>query len=234
MTTTIGCARTEELLSDHLERSLHAPLAAEVKAHLEACPRCAELRDALAEVVGVLRHLPAAEPPVGLADRAAAAARSLRARGVAPARLPWPARLQPLPIAAALAVAVGAGILLATPKVEALRPGERLEARAEGARAFLVEHKERLVGDLERFGVLLETAVEMRLEDVQERVDDYRRWLGRSQPEPQRGDSAQRPPVRSAWLSFPNRWPGASVGWKERTVAGGQGPNGAAASRSVS
>jgi len=232
--TTMGCARTEELLSEHLEGSLAAPLAAAVEAHLETCPPCAELRDALSEVVGVLRHLPAAEPPAGLADLAAAAALRLRARWAAPARLPWPARLQPLPIAAALAIAVGAGILLATPKIEALHPSERLVARAEGARAFLVEHKERLVGDLERVGVLLETAVEMRLEDVQERVDDYRRWMGRSQPKAQRGASALRRPVRSARLSFVNSSPAVCVRWEERMAAGGQGPNGAATWRSDS
>jgi hypothetical protein len=232
--TTMGCARTEELLSEHLERSLAAPLAAAVEAHLQACPRCAELRDAVGEVVGVLHDLEAVEPPAGLAGRAAAAALRLGTRWVAPARPPWPARLQPLPIAAALAVAVGAGVLLATPRVEALRPSERLVARAEGARAFLVERKERLVGDLERFGVLLETALEMRLEDVQDRVDDYRRWLDRNPPEAQRGASVPRRPARSARLSFPNPSPGVLVGWEERMVAGGQGLSRAATSRSES
>jgi hypothetical protein len=76
--------------------------------------------------------------------------------------------------------------------------------------------------------------VEMRLEDVQERVDDYRRWLGRSQPEAERGANALRRPVRSARLSFPNSSPGFCVRWEERIAAGGQGPNGAATSRSDS
>jgi predicted anti-sigma-YlaC factor YlaD len=222
---TIGCRRAEELLSDHLDGTLAEPLAEAVAVHLGACARCTELRDALGEVVGALRSLPAVEPPSGLAERAAAAALAFRARArrLSQARLPWPARLQPLPIAAALALAVGAVVLLATPKQDPLGPARRLAARTEGARAYLAERKERLVGDIHRVGVLVGAALEMRLEDVHERVDDYRRWLvERSQAGgPQQGARATRRRTHVARLSFSNPPDRHLVAWCERTADDG-------------
>jgi len=71
----MDCARSQELLSDHLEGTLHAILRSELDAHLAGCEECRTLREAVAEVVEALHAFPELEPPVGLAERVAAATR---------------------------------------------------------------------------------------------------------------------------------------------------------------
>ena len=73
----MDCPRSQELLSDHLEGSLHAILHAELDAHLATCGECRSLREAVAEVVDALRAYPVLEPPAGLAERVVAATRAL-------------------------------------------------------------------------------------------------------------------------------------------------------------
>ena len=78
MRTGMDCRRAEELLSDHLEGTLSGPLTRDFEAHIRECASCAELRDAMGEVIEALRAFPALEPARDLAERAAA--RALRAR----------------------------------------------------------------------------------------------------------------------------------------------------------
>jgi anti-sigma factor RsiW len=195
MRDRIDCEHAEELFSDHLEGTLPEPLESEVAKHLSRCPRCGELFEALHDVVAVLRASSVTTPAPELAERAAAAALAARreAGRAANATLPWPVRLSPLPIAAALAAALGAAALLARPDRSALEPARRLAVRTDVAREYLLERKERLVGSIERLGVLIETALEVRLDGVNDRLDEYRRWQGHAGPDHQRqGASAGR------------------------------------------
>ena len=70
----MDCSRSQELLSDHLEETLHQILRAELDRHLAECEECRTLREALGEVVDALHRFPELEPPAGLAERVAAGA----------------------------------------------------------------------------------------------------------------------------------------------------------------
>lgn len=178
----MDCARAQELLSDHVEGTLDALLEADLAAHLPACAECRELRDALAEVMAALRAYPDLEPPASLADRAAAAALA-RPRLVPVLPRPWPG--WPLPrgvqaVAAALAVATSAGLFLAQRSAgDAFRAPARLVERAVNAGAYLLERKERVVEDFHILRVVIGTALEGRMDRINDRVDDYRRLLER-------------------------------------------------------
>ena len=56
-------------LSAHLENRLSARAAAQLEAHLDACPACREERDALDRTVHLLRGLEGEDPPADLATR---------------------------------------------------------------------------------------------------------------------------------------------------------------------
>ena len=119
MRDTLQCRRAEELLSDHLDGTLDDVLDAELRAHVDACDRCRELRDALLEVLEVLRASTEMEPSAGLAERAAAAA--LRAgRPRATFRLPAIAGLPPwvLATAAVLTLALSTGLVAASSVIQ--------------------------------------------------------------------------------------------------------------------
>jgi hypothetical protein len=204
MSDAMSCRRAEELLSDHLEEGLSEPLRSELLEHLGTCESCAELSEALAEVVAALRSDPLVEPPVGLAARVAAAAIARgRARAPVASRLPWPASLAPLPIAAALAVALSAAFLLVAPQDDPFGDARRLAERTVLAREYLLEHKERLVEDIRLLRVVIATAFEVRLDRVNDRVEDYRRLLERKKndaeaDQQQRGADQQSSAVHAA------------------------------------
>lgn len=87
----MNCRRSEELLSDHVERSLAPPLENEMRVHLEGCVTCRDLLAAMRDGVELLKALRVAEPPEELTIRilehtrpALAAARLRSARAVAP------------------------------------------------------------------------------------------------------------------------------------------------------
>jgi len=183
----MDCRRAEELLSDRLDGSLHPILAAELEGHLAACERCRQLAEALAFVVESLRSAPELEPPVGLAERAARAARlaplaldhrlaHLRRRPVEirPALVipPW------LNAAAAGFALIALGMALAVVGPErGARAAQRLVGETVSAGSSLLERKDRLVEDVRVLGVVLGTAFEGRIERVNERVNDYKRLL---------------------------------------------------------
>lgn len=183
MTDAMECRRAEELLSDHLETTLAEPLLSELETHLAACARCRALRGALTEVVGALGDHPVLEPPLGLAERAAAAALARPASGTSPAPSSgWRPRAVPWALqaaAATLAVAMTGTVLMATGTLGPARATGRLRERTVNACAYLAEKKDRLVEDFRILRVVIGTAFGSRLDRVNDRVDDYRRLLGR-------------------------------------------------------
>jgi len=196
----MDCQRAEELLSDHLEGSLHPLLGAELEAHLAGCGACRELRGALAEVVEALRSAPEFEAPVGLAERAARAARTRpRPIEIRPA-LVLPQWLNAAAAGFAL-IALGAALAVIGPE-RGTRAAQRLVGQTVTAGSSLMERKERLLEDVRVLGVVLSTAFEGRIERVNERVNDYKRLLERrkSSPpaEPKQGREARPAAVRVA------------------------------------
>ncbi len=171
----MDCPRAEELLSDHVEGTLVDPLLTDLERHLATCPRCLELREAMAEVVDALRGFPVLEAPSDLADRAAAAALTRpRKPKVMTGWRTIPLRIQA--IAALLAVVVTGAAIAATSRAST-HQARRLAEHAVGAQAYILERKDRLVEDLRILRVVISTAFEGRLDRMSDRMDDYRRFL---------------------------------------------------------
>lgn len=173
---SFDCARAEELLSDHLDGTLDPLLARELEDHLRSCAACGALRDALAEVVDALRSSPAVEPSAGLAARVARAA-ILRAEQQRVARLTprMPAWLQA--VAAGLSIVTTAGVLVLHGGTA--RAAGRLMERTTSAGTYVLEKKDRLLEDFRILRVVVEAAIEGRIDRVSDRVEDYRRLLER-------------------------------------------------------
>jgi anti-sigma factor RsiW len=204
--TNMDCPRALELLSDHLEGSLHEILRGEVDAHLAVCTACRALREALSEVVEALHAFPDLEPSRGLVDRVSAATRDVRKLRLAPAPvIVRPAVVIPSWVQAAAAgfamVALGVLLMVVGPDASA-RAATRLVDRTVNAGSVLLERKDRLVDDVRLLGVVLSTAFEGRLEKVNERVEDYRRLLERRREDAggdsKRGSQARPLPLRLA------------------------------------
>ncbi len=190
------CAQAEELFSDHYDGTLAEKTQRELEAHLRACPTCRALREVFGEVVDVLHRVrdhPFAAPP-GLAARAAAAALAtpgaVTPKGIRP-------RVQELPVglqltAAVLAVLLTLGLLDASGAFGTEGQLGRLRARTVSAAVYLVERKDRLAEDLHLLKIVVGTALEGRLDRVQERVEEYRRLLEkrRAQPSPEPAKSS--------------------------------------------
>jgi len=181
MKGSMSCHRAEELLSDHLEGTLGEPLLADLTSHLARCEACRVLRETLEEVVRALCTQAAVEPPADLAERAATAAwvQGRLPRPIPLSRPSWKASFLPLPLAAALVTALSTTLLLAAPGSDPVRAALRLAERTVTAREYLLERKDRLVEDIRILRVVIATALEGRLDRVNDRVDDYRRLMER-------------------------------------------------------
>ncbi len=197
----MDCQRAEELLSDHLEGSLHAILRAELESHLARCADCRALRAALGEVVETLRVVPrhrTRRPASPSAPPRLALARS-RPVVVRPA-IVLPSWLQAAAAGFAL-IALGTILMVVGPE-KPTRAAQRLVGQTVTAGTSLMERKDRLVEDVRILGVVLETAFEGRIERVNERVEDYRKLLDRRRPAPEgdskRGSEAKSLPSRLA------------------------------------
>jgi hypothetical protein len=183
--THMDCRRVEELLSDHLEGTLHPILRAEVDSHFARCADCRALRAALGEVVETLRAFPDLDAPPGLAARAAAAALT-RPRPVVRPAIVLPSWVQAAAAGFAL-IALGVILMVVGPE-KPTRAAQRLVSQTMTAGTSLMERKDRLVEDVRILGVVLGTAFEGRIERVNERVEDYWRLLDRRREAPD-GDS---------------------------------------------
>ena len=181
----MDCQKAEELLSDHLEGTLHPILRAELDTHLARCAGCGSLRAALAAVVEALHAFPDLDAPAGLAGRAADAALSAPRPAVRPA-IVLPSWVQAAAAGLAL-IALGTILMVVGPE-RPTRAAQRLVSQTVTAGSSLLEQKDRLVEDVRILGVVLGTAFEGRLERVNDRVEDYRRLLERRRSAPE-GDS---------------------------------------------
>jgi anti-sigma factor RsiW len=194
VTRTAECLRVEEMLSDHLDGSLDPLLDGELRAHVEACERCRELRAAMVEVIAALRDVAEAEPSADLAARVAAAA--LRAGRGRPRRIGLPTfpGLPPwvLATAAVLALALSTGLVTASGGKGPLGGTSRLAQRVSAAGIYVAEKKDRLAEDFRMLRVVVGTAFEGRVDRVNDRVDDYRRLLERRQRDEQLERSRQQ------------------------------------------
>jgi putative zinc finger protein len=215
---TLHCRRAEELLSDHLDGVLDEVLETDLRAHLAGCERCRELRDALLEVLEVLRTGREMEPSAGLAERAAAAA--LRAgRPRAAFRIPGISGLPPwvLATAAVLALALSTGLVTASGGKGPLGSTGRLARRVSSVGMYVAEKRERLVENFRMLRVVVGTAFEGRVDRVNDRVEDYRRLLERRQKDAQteRGQQpaggSPSPAPRATPQQLPNRRSDAHV-----------------------
>lgn len=173
MTSDRECRTAEEHLSADLEGSLGpVPLEA-LAAHLARCRECAALRESLREVVDILHTLPVPEPAEGLAARAAAAALAARPR------------VQPRPENPSwLALAAGLALLASGLLVRGLPVGERLEARSRVAGQRLIEQVEQLVGDLEALRASAGAEASSRLDRLDGRLQELRRWRAEHEATP--------------------------------------------------
>ncbi|HJS58689.1 MAG TPA: zf-HC2 domain-containing protein [Vicinamibacteria bacterium] len=196
----MDCARARELFSDHLEGNLDPSLRGELHDHLVTCRSCAALRAAFGEVVDTLRTAPELPVPLGLVDRVIEATRRLakpRARLRPPAMPRW---MQAA--AAVVAVALTAGVLSAL-SADTRARFLRMKQRTERFGIYVVERKDRAVEELRLLRILVGTALEGRVDRVNDQVEDYRRLLERRRAaEPQPGESKDQGSPRGG--NFPN------------------------------
>ena len=195
----MDCARARELFSDHLEGNLDPSLRGELHDHLVTCRACAALRAAFGEVVDALRTAPEPPVPLGLVDRVIEATRRL-ARPSAALRPPaMPIWMQAA--AAIVALALTAGVLAAlSPETRARLT--RMKDRSERFGVYLAERKDRAVEELRLLRILVGTALEGRVDRVNDQVEDYRRLLERRRAADQPKD--EKPKEVPQGGNFPN------------------------------
>lgn len=208
----MDCRRVEERLSDHLEGALDSVIDAEVRAHIEGCDGCRELRGAMSEVIEALRDAPEMEPSADLAARVAAAVlRAGRPRKPRRIGLPSFTGLPPwvLATAALLALALSTGLVTASGGKGPLGHTGRLAQRVSAVGIYIAEKKDRIAEDFRMLRVVVGTAFEGRVDRVSDRVDDYKKLLERRQRDEQLERSRQAPaspaPAPSAAPATPAR-----------------------------
>jgi hypothetical protein len=187
----MDCVVAEDLLAEMVDGDVGEARRQELEAHLRSCARCRAMRVALVELREILAAHPTMQAPEGLAARVAEHAleqRALARRASGASR--WSGVLR---LAAGLTL-LGAGVaLLASDStVERARDGGRLISRAANTVVHLAETTDRLVEDVRILKVLATTAFEGRLEQVGERVDDYKRLIERRRASQQGGAAPGR------------------------------------------
>jgi hypothetical protein len=154
------CEEVADLLSEDLEGTLDRAAAADVASHLAGCVECRALRLAMADVTSLLRA-PAIEPATDLAERVARASwvaartpilRAQRKRAWANATATWAGWLTEVPfavqaVAAALALVVTAGLVMAAGSTPGAPARPRFGQRISDATVYVIERKDRLVED---------------------------------------------------------------------------------------
>jgi hypothetical protein len=187
----MDCLRAEELLSDDLEGTLPTPLEMDLRTHVVECAACRELRAALEEVLAMFASRPEIAPAEDLADRVASAALARPARK---ASVGWTLPRGVNTLAAALAVASTAAVLLIHASASGtLRLPGRVYNQTVNVGVQLIERTDRVIEDFRILRVLIGTALEGRIDRVNDRVDDYRRLLERRRSQEQRGQGTSLP-----------------------------------------
>jgi anti-sigma factor RsiW len=202
MSEVLSRERTLELLSDYREGALEPRLHQAVEARLAEDAECREMLAALEELAELLPGLGAVpEPGAGLAGRAARAAWAAGPPAPVIAFQP-PVRYRPavpaqLQAAAAVAMLVtGLAALVSGPDAAPQQAASRLVERTS---LELRQQSGRLVENIRELGERVGAAVETRLDQVGDRVDDYRRLLREEQPQAPASESrngAERAPGR--------------------------------------
>jgi hypothetical protein len=91
-------------------------------------------------------------------------------------------------VAAALALVVTAGLVMAAGSTPGAPARPRFGRRIADATVYVVERKDRLIEDFRLLRVVVSTAFEGRLDRVNDRVDDYRRLLEQRKKDETRRD----------------------------------------------
>jgi hypothetical protein len=175
---SVNCARSEELLSDFVERTLAPPLTRELEGHLGECPGCTDLLSSLREVLGAFQELPVPDPPENLVERVLERTRPvLRAARVAEesseAELETPFWRHAAAYLAAAALL--GGLLLWRPPEFLADASRRVSQTAHQAYSFGVRtyhQTERWVEDLNVLRMTVGVAFENRLDRLSERLRD--------------------------------------------------------------
>lgn len=180
----MDCRMVEARLSDHLEGTLEPDLLALVEAHLDDCASCRTLRQTLPDVIDALRAAPDVAPSATLAARAAEAALLARRaeRAVSWMSLGAPQWLQTA--AAGIALVVAGATLLALGPENVAHSTSRFVERSLGSGTTVRARADRVVEDLRVLRVMVGTALEGRLDGVNDRVRDYRKLLQKRRPAP--------------------------------------------------
>lgn len=193
MRDVLDCARAEELLADHREGLLPAPLRGDLERHLETCPNCPPLLAAIGEVLDVLRAPLDMDPSSSLAARVAQASwKAARTATVVPFRkaMRLPAQIQAL-AAGLAAFSTAAFLLVQSAPPQPGRVAGRVKERTVNAAVYVQERTVRLVEDLRMLRVVIATAFEGRVERVNDRVDDYKRLLEKRRQHPPESRESQ-------------------------------------------
>ncbi len=173
----MDCKGAEELFSESVEGTLAGARRAELDEHLARCPACRTLRDTVREVRAILMETPAVDAPADLVERVVEFSSRRRKGTSARSRigLAWSRRLRLA--AAAVLLLSGLASLLPNNPVSRSVDSRRLATRAVNLGMQLAEKKDRLVEDLRMLKALASTALQGRVERVNESVDDYRKLL---------------------------------------------------------
>lgn len=180
----MDCRPVEERLSDHLEGTLEQALLTEVEEHLAHCRPCRELRQTLPDVIDALRSAPDLAPAPSLAARVAEAALRVRKAERAVVWLSFGVPQWMQTAAAGIALILSGAALYALGPEDVARSTSRLFERAVGSGTSVRAQADRVVEDMRVLRVMVGTALEGRLDGVNDRVRDYRRLLQKRRATP--------------------------------------------------
>lgn len=178
------CRLVEAHLSDHLEGTLEASLLAVVDEHLAGCGACRGLRQVLPDVIDALRSAPELAPSATLATRVADAALKARRAERAARWMSFGAPQWMQSAAAGIALVVAGATLYALGPENVARSTSRFVDHALGSGVGVRSRADRVVEDIRVLRVMVGTALEGRLEGVNDRVRDYRRLLQKRRTTP--------------------------------------------------
>lgn len=170
----MNCRRSEELLSDQLERALAPPLESELRAHLDGCSACRRLFAAMREGIELLKTLEVPDPPEALTSRILEKTRPALAARRQSAQTPVPVQSSPpFRYAWVAAAAVFVIVLLWRPPELVSNVGRRMSLAAHQTYSMglgMYYRAERWIDDLNVLRTVVAVAFEDRLDLLNERL----------------------------------------------------------------